>query len=129
MFSFVLREVQNGVLLSLPSVIERIPCHNVTHWRFCEITVSEGVPFGIPAPVFEEKSRISPDSVRVSTEEFNEFLRTDIQVSDGCIYGLAGANAMSSLFCLTCIDSSQWEVTTEDESIAKELQKRGWCPQ
>jgi hypothetical protein len=129
MYSFALREVRGGVLIPLRSVIERIPCDNVTHWRFRDITVNAGVPFGIPAPLFEERSRISPDGVCVSTEEFSEFLQTDIQIIDGCIYGLSGAGARTPLFCIDCIDASQWEVTTEDESIANKLEEQGWSRQ
>lgn len=129
MYLFVLRDYQEGVLMSLPSVIKRVPCDKVTHWRFRDITVNEGLPFGIPAPLLEERSRISPDGVCVSTEEFGEFLKTDIQIIDGCIYALSGANARTSLFCLDCVDASQWEATTEYESIANELEKHGWSRQ
>jgi len=126
MYSFVLREIRDGVLIPLPSLMERVPCDTITHWQFRDVTLNAGTPFGIPVRTFEERSRASPQGICVTSEEFSSFLRADIQVIDGCICGISKPNASNPLFCLECVDASQWEATTEDEHIASELEKRGW---
>lgn len=129
MFSFVLREIKEGVLIGLEKLVTRIPCQRVTHWRFRSISMTASNPFGMPLCDFEEKSNSSPEGVTVSNDAFREFLRTDFQVLDGIIEGLSGANAEVVLFSLDCFDTSQWEATTEDEGIAKEFENFGWIRQ
>lgn len=129
MFSFVLREIKEGVLIGLENLVNRIPCQSVTHWRFRSISITAANPFGMPLCDFEEKSNSSPEGVTVSNDAFRAFLRTDFQVLDGIIEGLSGANAEVCLFCLDCFDTSQWEATTEDEGIAQEFEKSGWVRQ
>jgi len=102
------------------------PRENVTHWRFRNVRLAAGVPFGIPTPVFETKSREIPDGVCVSNESFDDFLQSQIQVIDGCIDGLRGRDPITPLFCLDCFDASRWEATTEDERIANEFVRLGW---
>ena len=129
MYSFVLCELKDGILIPLHSVIDRIPCHNVTHWRFRDIQVSNGNPFGMPLTEFEEKSRSIPDGLTVTNQEFTDFFNSDIQVIDGLIYGLVGIDAKAPLFCLDCFDTSQWEIITEDKKVSSELLRHGWSPQ
>lgn len=129
MFSFTLREIRDELLISLPLVIERLPCQAATHWRFLDISVYVGIPFGIPVVEFEQRSRVHPGGYCVSTNDFNAFLRADIQIIDGILCALSGIDGSLPLFCLECIDASQWEVTTEHKSIADEIEKRGWSRQ
>ena len=129
MFSFKLRKIRDGLLIRLPLVIERLPCQDATHWRLLDISVNAGSPFGIPAMEFEQRSRVHPGGYCASTDDFNAFLRTGIQITDGSLCALSGIDTSVPLFCLDCIDASQWEVTTEHESIADEMKKRGWSRQ
>ena len=129
MFSYVLRETPGGFLIGLEKLVERIPYQSVTQWRFHEITMTASKPFGILLEDCEEKSRNCPEGVCVSSEAFFEFLRTDFQVLDGCIEGRSEPNGENPLFTLDCFDTSQWEATTEDKSIAVEFEKKGWSRQ
>lgn len=129
MFSFVLREMNGGVLIGLEKLVDRIPCQSVTHWRFRSISITAVNPFGMPLRDFQIKSSSSLEGVTVSNDAFWAFLCTDFQVLDGIIEGLSGANAEVCLFRLDCFDTSQWEATTEDEGIAKEFEKCGWVRQ
>jgi|688.fasta_scaffold52825_4 hypothetical protein len=126
MFSYVFREMRDGFLIGLEKLVGRIPCQGVTQWRFHDISLTSSKPFGMLLKDFEEKSRNCPEGVCVSNEAFFEFLRTDFQILDGCIEGRSGPNGKNSLFTLDCFDTSQWEATTEDESIAVEFEKKGW---
>jgi hypothetical protein len=128
-FSFTIREIRDELLIPLPLVIERLPCQDATNWRFLDISVNAGTPFGIPAVEFEQRSRVHPGGYCVSKDDFNAFLRTGIQIIDGSLCALSGIDASLPLFCLDCIDASQWEVTTEHRAIADEIEKRGWARQ
>lgn len=129
MFSYVLREIKEGVLIGLKKLVDRVPCQSVTHWRFRSISIMTANPFGMPLRDFREKSSSSPKGVTVSNDAFRAFLCTDFQVLDGIIEGLSGANAKVCLFRLDFFDNSEWEATTEDEGIAKEFERCGWVRQ
>ncbi len=129
MFTLTLDERHHGVLISLASVLERMPCANVAFWRFRDISVNNGVLFGLPAPQFEEKSRLLPGGVCVSSEAFTSFTHSSVQIVDGVIEGLQDADATKPLFTLECVDAGRWEIMTEDQIMALELERRGWLRQ
>jgi hypothetical protein len=117
---------RRGILISIHEVIQQLSCLEIDHWRFHEMTMGAGAPFGIGSLRFEEETRISPRGFLATNTQFNEFLKSDIQVIDGCIEGFMKEDNKQPLIRLDCNDASEWVVTTKDERVAKRLQEIGW---
>ena len=126
---FVIREYEvfSGVrvLLPLPKLVERLAFVQVTFWSFRHLTfVCRSSFFGIPIPEVEKVTASLSRGFILADDDFRRFLKTDMQIIDGYIDAYAGSS--EPLFQIECVDTGQWEISTNDSDFACELEKRGF---
>lgn len=124
MFRFVVREVVSGVLLPLPQLVARLGLVGVVSWKFHDVKFHYGRPFGLAVEEFERISRQTNDGYQVSANDFRDFLNADVQVIDGEIEAIGEGD--KCVLVLDCVDGSQWELATDSEQLACELERRGF---
>ncbi len=84
--------------------------------------------FGHSIPEFIDLSRSKPEGIRISDEDFRQFLNTAPQMLEGTIEAFSSNDPRHSLFCLECCDSSQWSIHTDSEQFARQLEGSGFVP-
>jgi hypothetical protein len=130
MHVFVIREYEEfsggRVLLPLQKLVERLSFVEVLFWCLREITMAcSSSFFGIAIPDVEKLSRHLSRGIGLANTDFEAFLHTDFQVIDGYVEGYAGTSR-EPLLRIECVDSAQWEVSTDSDGIASELARRGF---
>jgi hypothetical protein len=123
---FIIREKQREILISLPLLVQRLSFLPVAFWAFREITVCYPQPFGLSVVEFERLSRELTLGFVVSNQDFQNFLKAEFQIIDGCIDAYVFQPLPDPLFNLECVDSSQWEISTSSPIIAEQLKIRGF---
>jgi hypothetical protein len=126
MNTFVVSEKKGEVLLPLQVLLQRIVFLPVTLWAFREMTIRYPQPFGLTVQVFERLTRELALGFTVGNDDLQKFLKADFQIIDGCIDAYVEQSLSSPSFTLECVDTSQWEIRTASDTIAKELERRGF---
>jgi hypothetical protein len=128
MAQFIVREFENEVLISLPSLIKRLPIPNRALWVFRDVQLNGGPekPFGFRVPEFERLTREQPNGFTASQESFDRFLKMDLQFLDGSIDVLADYPPNELLLRIDCEDSSQWELSSHSEDLTRKLDEAGF---
>jgi hypothetical protein len=124
MHRFIVREIVSGVLLPLPQLVARLGLVGVVSWRFRDIKFHYGRPFGHTVEEFEHMTRQAKLGYQVSAVDFRDFLKTEFQIIDGKIEAVGEGD--KSVMTLDCVDGSQWELATESEELASELERQGF---
>lgn len=122
-----LKEISNGVLISLSDLISRLPVSEIKYWRFHQVTLNFGAPFGIPFDTFGRIMRASMGSITVPDEMFREFLLEDRQFIDGYIHAFE-KDAVDPLFTIEAFDASFWLIHTSSKNLTKQLLTIGFQP-
>lgn len=129
MSRFIVREYKQlpggEVLISLQDIIARLPVSEVCCWCFREVELTAGEPYGMALSEFERLSSCLMHGFCVAHSDFLAFLAADFQVVNGSVDAYTGSALGSPLFCVECVDSSQWEITTASDELAQELEKTG----
>lgn len=126
MNTFVVTEKQGQVLLPLPVLLQRLSSLAVVLWAFRGITLQYPQPFGLSVAVFERLTRELALGFVVNDQDLQKFIKADFQIIDGYIDGYTDPSLQAPSFTIECIDSSQWEITTTSESLARELERSGF---
>jgi hypothetical protein len=129
MATFVVRELEGDVLLSLSSLRGRLPLPRELDWVFHNVQLnpvgSRIQPFGLNIPEFERLTH-APEGYRATQWEFDEFLGLDIQFIDGRIACYSSEEPHRPLLTLECVDSSQWEISTQSREMSRKLVEVGF---
>ena len=129
MSMFVVDELENGVLLSLPSLRRRLPLSRDLDWVFHNIALhpvgSRIQPFGLLIPEFERLTH-APEGYRATQREFDKFLGLDIQLIDGKIACYSSEERHRPLLTVECVDSTLWEISTQSTEMARKLVEAGF---
>lgn len=125
---FVVRELEHGVLISLSSLVRRLPVTDIAEWLFRDVEL-HGIgtacnPFGFRIPEFEELTK-RPTGYRVSRSEFEQFLSLDLQFIDGTIDGFRSVGDDRHCVSIRCEDAAQWEIATDSIEMIKKLRQSG----
>ena len=75
---------------------------------------------------FERLTRVLSLGFIVGDHDFQKFLEVEFQMIDGYIDAFGGSSPANAVYTLECVDTSQWEITTTSDSLAAELEKRGF---
>ena len=126
MNTFIVTEKQGKVLLPFPALIKRLASPTTVLWAFREITIRYPKPFGLSVDVFERLTRELALGFVISDKDLQKFIKAEFQIIDGCIDGYASSSLEAPSVTVKCIDSSQWEITTTSEVLAKELERSGF---
>ena len=128
MARFIVREFENRVLISLPSLIKRLPIPSPALWVFRDVKLNGGPdkPFGFRVPEFESLTRERPNGFAASQESFDQFLKMDLQFLDGSIDVLAESPPHKPLLTIDCEDSTQWELSSHSEDLTRKLDEAGF---
>lgn len=123
--SLFLKEISNGAIISLSDLVSRLPVAEIKYWRFRQVILNFGAPFGIPFQTFERIMQTSMGSITVPDEMFREFLSEDRQFIDGYIDAF-GEEADDPLFVIEAFDASFWLIHTSSENLSKRLLEIGF---
>jgi hypothetical protein len=125
MHVFEIAELKDGALLPLDELLKRIDFIPVARWRFREVTMHSGQPFGMTIAEFE-RATSDNDGFTVESKRVSSELGRDFQMIDGEIDALADSSDV--IFSIACLDSTLWEIRVADSNIAQELTHRGAKP-
>jgi hypothetical protein len=118
--------IESPVLISLRSVLQRLPLDRVDVWLVKNIEAQGVMPFGVSLTAFEDLAERLKHGVAVTAEELHVFTAEDIEVLEGEFVGLAfrrppptGVSGIEDfrLLSLKCVDSTLWECETDDSEI------------
>jgi hypothetical protein len=76
-------------------------------------------------PEFERLTRV-PEGYRTTQREFDAFLGLDIQFIDGTIACYSSEEPHRLSLTLECVDSSDWEISTESTEMTSKLVEAGF---
>jgi len=121
--TFNVQESADGVLVSLPLLLERLSFLQADFWVFrnIELNHDHGSPFGLTADEFERRTRETPGGLRVTTAQFHAFLQTDSRIVNGFIEGTNQEDDW--LFQIECFDSGEWDISVRSPELAAALEK------
>ena len=120
---FEITELKDGVLLPFNELLKRIDFIPVTRWRFREVTMHSGQPFGLTIVDFE-RATSGKDGFTVEADRISSDLGRDFQMIDGEIDALADRGDV--LFTIACLDSTLWEMRVADANVAEKLKGQGY---
>jgi hypothetical protein len=124
---FVVRSSEDGILISLPSLVRRLQVGDLPEWRLRDLelhpTGTNSRPLGFLIPEFEALTRSR--EYRLSRSDFEEFLSVDAQILDGTVDGFKHVGDDRPYVSLTCVDSTLWEVSTEDPALIDRFNRNG----
>lgn len=123
---YIVRDLVGGILVSLPSLLSRVPQINFPFVRFRDVRFNAGHIMGVPVPVFERLSRDLNGGLIISSEDLDSALLSDSQMIDGVIEFVSEDGSV--LLRLECVDATQWELTTDNVEIASQLERKGFVP-
>jgi hypothetical protein len=127
MYTYVCKDFVNGVLLPVRDLIERIAFDDVSFWRFRYIYImGYGLPFGMRFNEFEAATRKDGLGLVVGDPEFQVFLKSDIQIVNGEIEAWSDQDNLTRIATIECDDASAWEIATDHEDVAKNLEEAGF---
>lgn len=118
MKTITIRESSEGVLIPLQSVVGKIPEMDTAYWVFRSVQLNQGMPFGIHVDDFERLSRELKGGFIVSTEDFKNFLASDLQIVDGVIEAW---DRSGMLISFDCVDATQWELSSDRAGLMEQI--------
>jgi hypothetical protein len=125
MHKFIVREIVDGILVTLAVLLERLSFAQVSFWVFTNVRLHSGHPLGYSVVEFERMSA-EPGGIPVPCSAISQVTAPDFQMIDGEIEGYAQGVNTKPLLRIECFDASQWEVTTDFSELAAELERRGF---
>jgi hypothetical protein len=123
MDTYIVRDLVNGALVPLQAVVARLPKIGPLFWAFKQTEFTHGHIFGLTLSEFERLTWELAEGFIVGEQDFKRLMTSDFQMIDGVLEAIGSAGV---LIRIECVDAGQWEISTSDTELSRQLQERGF---
>jgi hypothetical protein len=113
MKSFIVKELENGALISLNSLLKSLEISNIENWQLRNLEFHTISPLTMPFSEIERNS-CSASGFKLTNKELQALLENFPQVVNGEFYAFL-VNSSEPAVQIICEDASQWEISINSE--------------
>ena len=125
MATFVVRDKRDGVLITLESLLGKLPPIQARSYCIRNFRLHYGTPLGLNAIEFE-KQTATPQGLCLDADQFQSLISSDFQITEGEIEMLLPPSMGSGSATIACVDASQWDISTQSKDLEAALDRLGF---